>query len=381
MAEETIKATIQSIQPKIWDPLFSSVKNNRVGQAYLFTGPEGSGKEYMAMEFARLMNCDHPGQGSCGSCRSCLRFDSLQHEHLYFIVPMPVNKQKNDDDFGADIDVLSEEIQKKAKDPYHKIKLPKANRILIKSIRALRKKLYFKSLESGRKVVFIFDAHLLTSGQGEAANALLKILEEPPNNTTLILVTDHKSKLYATILSRCQQFNFPPLGKETISEILANAGVSEEHAKFVSSLSQGNIHQARLLSKMEPDDLKKLLLGLVKTFEDQSPDRIRNFVSTLGRAGFSNNEQYRFSLTLLQLWFKSTNASRIQSHDDLYNAGFGQMMDAFNRQFPRANFLQINKELEYAASAPERNQYLPLVLITTVIKISKALNNEFHALT
>ena len=111
----------------------------------------------------------------------------------------------------GDIDLLTESIQNKSKDPFYKISIPRASRILIQSIRELRKSLYLKGSPSGRKLVIIFDAHLLSVGQGEAANALLKILEEPPENTTLILVTDHQSLLLPTILSRCQLIQFPPL--------------------------------------------------------------------------------------------------------------------------------------------------------------------------
>ena len=84
---------------------------------------------------------------------------------------------------------------------FHKINVPKARRITIDSIRFLRKSLYLKSQASGRKIVIIFDAHLLTEGGGESANALLKMLEEPPGNTSLILVTSNKSKLPLTIIS------------------------------------------------------------------------------------------------------------------------------------------------------------------------------------
>ena len=85
---------------------------------------------------------------------------------------------------------------------FYKIQIPKANRILIRSIRDLRKTLYLKEDNVGRKMVLFFDAHLLSAGQGEAENALLKILEEPPKNTTLLLVSDHKELLLSTILSR-----------------------------------------------------------------------------------------------------------------------------------------------------------------------------------
>ena len=82
-------------------------------------------------------------------------------------------------------------LKKNRKIRFIKSRIPHANRILIQSIRVLRRTLYLKTQNSGRKVVLVFDAHLLNSGQGETANAFLKILEEPPLNTTIILVTDY----------------------------------------------------------------------------------------------------------------------------------------------------------------------------------------------
>ena len=109
-------------------------------------------------------------------------------------------------------------IKRKSENPFHKIRVPNANRILIQSIRALRRKLYLKTQSSGRKVVLVFDAHLLNSGLGEAANAFLKILEEPPLNTTIILVTDYMELLLPTILSRCQKIAFPRLNNEYLKD-------------------------------------------------------------------------------------------------------------------------------------------------------------------
>ena len=115
---------------------------------------------------------------------------------------------------------------------------------------------------------------------------------------------------------------------------------------------------------------------MVKAFTDESPDLIRNFVSGQSKNGQFERDTYFFNLSLLQQWFKSAYSCRIGHYDDLYKAGYADALESFNRKFPRAEYLKINREIEYASSAPDRNQYLPLVLINTVIKISKALNNE-----
>jgi len=107
----------------------------------------------------------------------------------------------------------------KANNPFYKITLPKAKTIPISDIRNLKKELFLKSIDKGRKIILIFDAHMLCTGDASSANALLKILEEPPENTTFILVSDYKGQLLPTILSRCQIINFPPIKNEIIISI------------------------------------------------------------------------------------------------------------------------------------------------------------------
>ena len=90
----------------------------------------------------------------------------------------------------------------------------------------------------------IFDAHLLSEGMGESANALLKILEEPPENTTLILVTDSKNALLPTVISRCQNIHFPNLRKDCVKSILIEKGFDDQQATEITFIARGDIHLA-----------------------------------------------------------------------------------------------------------------------------------------
>ena len=98
MAEKTTMKHNIVGQQEIWNRLLSIFRRNRIGNAYLFHGPAGSGKEAMAVRFASLLNCQKPSGSPCFSCPSCSKFDSLQHPNLTIIVPFPRNKviDKND---------------------------------------------------------------------------------------------------------------------------------------------------------------------------------------------------------------------------------------------------------------------------------------------
>ena len=144
-------------QAHTWDKLSSISRSKKIGSAYLFSGPVGSGKEGLALKFAQLINCKSGSSEFCDGCDSCLKFQTLQHEQLNLIIPLPTPKS------SSNTDIIPKEyfeaLNNKSKDLFYKMALPKANRILIQSIRDLKKKLYFKSeKESGRKFVLIFDA-------------------------------------------------------------------------------------------------------------------------------------------------------------------------------------------------------------------------------
>ena len=175
MVEKEIKDLYFS-QSKVWGLLSKINKSKKIGSTYLFSGPQGSGKEAISIKFAQLINCEKQLEFPCYNCPSCKRFACLQHENLNIILPLPTpNNSKNPKNFidKKIAEILANEISFKAKDLFHKIKIPRANRILIQSIRNLRSNIYLKSLTSGRKVVLFFDAHILSRGQGESANSLL----------------------------------------------------------------------------------------------------------------------------------------------------------------------------------------------------------------
>ena len=143
--EMTTYLNLFQAQKKTWGKIYDIVNNNKVGNAYIFSGPEGSGKEALSIAFAQFLNCSHRKLTPCLKCSSCIRYNKLQHEMLNLIVPLPTYKNSKNEIDNSTLALLNQEIKNKSTDPYYKIRIPKANRILIQSIRELRKRLYFKS--------------------------------------------------------------------------------------------------------------------------------------------------------------------------------------------------------------------------------------------
>lgn len=162
---------------KIISQLRSSIVRGRLAHAYLFSGPTGSGKKETAKTLAKILNCELKGADSCGLCSSCKKIENNSHPDVRWILP------------GGDSDSIK-----------------------IEDIRNLQREISMKPYEGRYKVYTIIDADTMTE---EAANCLLKTLEEPPGDALLILTSSNIKMLLSTIVSRCQVVKFPSmLGSE-----------------------------------------------------------------------------------------------------------------------------------------------------------------------
>ena len=378
MANQKIISTpIITAQPKLWDRLSQIAKSGEIGSAYLFSGPSGCGKEGIAIQFARLLNCEGITPLPCEICISCKRSVNLQHENFKFIFPLPTPKSASIDENNSidqkSIQIVIDAISNKAKDPFYKINVPKANRILIQSIRELRKTLYLKGEKSGRKMVLIFDAHLLSVGQGEAANALLKLLEEPPDNTTLVLVTDYVELLMPTILSRCQRVGFPRLNDDFIQQWFEIKMIKHSEISFLTGLSLGNIHNARFLLAQSIGQLIELINKLTKTITQNKPEDWRKFIETYSRLARQDRPTFLFHFMILKIWFQSANRYQKGLHHILHDSSFDQSIKKLLKNYPDADFTSIIFELEETIFSIPQNLYMPLVLINLLLRIQKYL--------
>lgn len=370
---------IKKSQPKVWELLHKTLQNEKVGSAYLFAGPSGVGKEAMAIEFGAEINKNYFKEETNLAQENYIRFKSLQHEMLKMVFPLPTGSSKKDsinplDSLNeADIKIINELIEEKAGNAFHKVKVPGATKILINSVRELRKTLYLKSNDVGRKIVLIFEAHLLNTGQAESANALLKILEEPPQNTTIILVTDNKNQLLPTILSRCQHIDFPPLSNEVITQYLEENGIDAETSKIISGIAHGNMHKALELSKEPIDKLIDRIMELAECILDEDSTEWRKFINDNSQLTRKNPEQFQFNIYLLQIWFNSIYRLKVGTADTLHNSTLKDKMETFLNEYPNANLQKINILLEETLEAVGRNLYMSLTLTNLLINIHKNL--------
>ncbi len=181
--------------------------------AYVFSGPEGSGKRLAMRAFAAALLCP---LGGCGECRSCRLALGERHPNMLVLEPT-----------GPDI-----LVGKDASDP--------------NTARGFARSAYLTPPEPGWKIMVVLQADRLRI---EAADVLLKVLEEPPGDTVFMLLTARTEELPETIRSRCQEIAFPPLTEDFVVDALAAEGVDPSIARLVARLSGGNIGRARRMAR------------------------------------------------------------------------------------------------------------------------------------
>ena len=290
---------------------------------------------------------------------------------------MPVPKKNAEDAYqGIDkksLDLITQQIHEKSLDLYHKIRIPMANRILIQSIRELRKNLYLKGDSKGRKVVLVFDAHLLSAGQGESANAFLKLLEEPPSKTTIILVTDHIELVLPTIISRCQRIGFPRLEDSHITSWLQSKLVQEQDIPFLVGLSRGNLQNAQFFISQSKIELEELIKNLVDTTTRDNPEKWRKFIEAYSKLSKQKKDEFEYHFMLLRIWYQSVNRLKNNLNDPLHDTSLIDGMKRFLNSYPFADLLSIVSDLEDVVRAISMNLYMPLVLTNLLLETKKNL--------
>ena len=257
-------------QPKAVNLLQRALSGGRLAHAYLFTGPDGVGKATAARAVAATLLCrEENDTAPCGRCPGCLKFASGNHPDFLHIRPD-----------GAVIK--------------------------IDQVRELKKALAFPPLEARLRVTLLEEVHTM---RREAANSLLKLLEEPPPGNLLLLTADEAEPLLPTIVSRCQVIPFSPLPLAVTTAILLkmHPGLDQESARILAGLAAGSpgrtkgIHHAELLQLH-----RDILTGLLAAHESEA-DRVETALSLAARV--AKSEALETLLDLLRIFFKDVMAA------------------------------------------------------------------------
>jgi len=265
--------------------LTTLLRNKTLPHAFLFTGTEGVGKQAAAIALAMACNCQgvNPGLkaegrsnldpdspsgksdfntfGSCGVCKSCRKIGSGNHADIIRVRPS-----------GAFIKIAQ--------------------------IRELAHTLTMKPYEAKIRVVIISDAQAMNPA---ASNALLKILEEPPGRTMLVLIATGKSALLPTIVSRCQCIGFNPISRKNMAVLLSKKhGLAPQAAAILAAMANGSYSRAQAMVRNNWLNRRKWLIDEISTLSVKNMGHLLAFAEKLS----GDREEISETLEFIKVWFR-----------------------------------------------------------------------------
>lgn len=314
-------------QQHIVRTLSNAIKNNRVGQAYLFTGPRGTGKTSIARILAKTVNCANLKNAiSCEECPACKTIDE-----------------------GRSLDI---------------IEIDAASNTGVDNIRELRETVSLPPTYLKYKVYIIDEVHMLSTG---AFNALLKTLEEPPAHVIFILATTEIHKVPETIISRCQRFDFARLPIQNIIEKLTLIAKSEK-----ISIDKDSLEMIAIAAEGGMRDAESLL-GQIIALEDKNITlkEVEEILGTTDR---------KFACELAEMLFAGDSTGAIAKINTLLTDGYD--LQVFNKSLinylRQLMLLKISPELKtyfsYEITADQTEKMLEQAKKVELSKIVSAIN-------
>ena len=362
--------------------LIGAVKQNRVSHALLFSGPEGNGKLSLAIAFAQYLSCENKSENdSCGTCSSCLKYQKLIHPDLHFV--FPVIKKKTSEKPISD-NYIKEWREFLSNSIYHGFekwlkKMGTENQqagIFAQESEKIIKKLNLKSYESEYKVMIIWMPEKMNIS---ASNKLLKMIEEPPPKTILILVTEDSEKIIKTILSRTQLIKIPKINESIMFEsIKEKYEIEDAKIKEIVRTSDGNYLKAEELILNNENSSEKENFSLFAQFmRDAYGLRITELIEWAERMAKSGRETQKnflqYALKLLRENFILNISPENQNKILFLTDNEKNFSIKFNKFIHKNNIFQLMNEFNEAYNHIERNGYNKLIFLDLALKTARLL--------
>lgn len=309
---------------KIKERLHNALVSGQVSHAYLFGGPSGVGKKTIGLAFARALLCKKGNGDICNNCDDCMRTERGVHPDLHLISPE-----------GASIK--------------------------IHQLRSIQDSAFFTSFSGGRQVYIVEQAEKMTL---TAANGFLKILEEPPNGVTFILITNDPASILPTIHSRCQRYSFFPLTEEQVIQVVAQEESDNERLHVAVKLSGGSPGRALLM--LNDMDRRYKTLELIMRLARQRP--LSAFIPLEDLSERSDLEDFIESVIV---FFRDVMIYKKTKTDDLLiNIDWQENIAEIAKTYAETEVLDILITAEKASRQLAGNANRRLLLDTLIFKIA-----------
>jgi len=366
-------------QTEIISRLLRSVREERVSHAQLFTGPAGCGSLALALAYAQYVSCeDKKENDSCGVCKSCVKYEKMIHPDLHFVFPVIKGKKVTDPVSDNYIDDWREFVRKS---PFFglnnwldTIEVGNAQGLIFASEASeIIRKLSLKTFESDFKIMIIW---LPEKMHQATANKLLKMIEEPPEKTLFLLVSEEPDKILPTILSRCQLFKIPSFSNEEVKSYLRSTfGTTELKSADIARVANGNL--LRAIELCENDETARENLENFKTLMRHAWKRDvlslitwSEEISSLGR-----ESQKNFLSNSLRLLRENLMLSIDQLQNNLVFLGGeeAEFSGKFHPFINSNNIYPLVDEFSLAHSHIEANGYAKAIFLDLALKVTKLI--------
>ena len=318
---------LEKYQPFIYNTFINSLKFNKVSQAYLIKGSDGTPTLDIALFLAKTLICEEPSPLACSSCLNCIRFEEGNYADF-----MLIDGSKNT--------------------------------IKVGDIENLQKFLASSSLEKQGKKIYIINR--LENANKEAVNALLKTLEEPTSSVYAFITTQNEAKILPTIISRCQILSLLPINKTIVKQNAINEGVLLEDADILSYF-YCDVEVIKQKSEEENyKEQKKLLYETLNALTISSEEAIYYAQTNLIKK-IKTKEDARLYIDLLSIAFKDI--LHIQNNQPLVLEGAKEQIDTLSKKYK--NISDIYLEIMLSRGQIEDNVNLSLLLQHIFIYIRK----------
>lgn len=359
--------------------LINSARNNRISHAQLFTGNSGSAKLTLALAYARYINCKQSLiEDSCGTCSSCLKYNTLSHPDLHLIFPVLKIKGERGSISDHYVNRWRELI---LKNPYsslekwidlfrNKNKSGGSGVIYKDEASLIQKKLTLKTFEALYRVVLIWMPEKMNI---QTSNKLLKTLEEPPNKTVFLLVSKNPSLLLPTILSRVQKTEVRNFTLQEIQIGLKNTNIAKEEINRLKHLTSSDFGEIIELSERKTQETMlfdnfSLWMRLVYKIDMLAVSKWTDSISTVGR---KNQEQFlSYTIKMMRecLIFNFANKDLLK-----INKNEMEFVEKFSSFIHEENSVIIIEHIERAIKAINRNANAKILFFELSLQMMRFL--------
>ncbi len=353
-------------QSKAINHLQRIISSSRVPHALMFTGPEGVGKHFTALQFIKEVNSLIAEK----EVKFKSKINELEEPYVKFVCALPRGPGESSDDLPTAklsqtlLESVITALNQKKKNPFAKVNIEKAQNIKISSIRDIRKYLSLNYESELKRAIILHEAHKMSI---DSQNAILKSLEEPPENTVFILHTSEPLKLLPTIRSRCQEINFNPLSPEDVIKLLVEYyNYDPELIASVANFADGSVTKAVHFLENDFEGFIEKCINILRYSLGRRFNTALNYFDDIlkdqGPAGFY------FCIEVIQKCFIDVLRNR-EGLSITYFSGHTDTIEKFNTRYKNRPVFGIIDKLNFITSIRDSNINLNVCVSNVILEI------------